>query len=75
MCGVGQSEEKRLLDVHHIIPIMGGGNNDYTMLITLCVSCHQKAEHYTRQFTEPLLVDWTDDELPEGRERWTPPED
>ncbi len=54
MCGefgVGRS-----LDVHHIVPVVSGGNNHPDNLITLCISCHRKAEEYTKQFTEPHLL-------------------
>ncbi len=29
-------------EVHHIIPIMNGGTNDYSNLMALCKSCHSK---------------------------------
>jgi len=66
-CGDAQPASDRALDVHHIIPLFRGGTNNQELLIALCRSCHRKTEVYTRQFTEPVLVDYTDDELPEGR--------
>jgi 5-methylcytosine-specific restriction endonuclease McrA len=46
-------------DVHHIIPIMCGGTNESWNLMTLCNSCHRKAELFIRQYDEfdPLLVE------------------
>lgn len=72
LCG-----EKCTGAAHHIVPVLMGGIHADELLITLCQSCHNKVEAYTRSIPEiePLLVDWTDEELPDGRERWTPPED
>jgi 5-methylcytosine-specific restriction endonuclease McrA len=53
-CGV--EADGRELDVHHIIPVSAGGTNHPDNLITLCISCHRKAEEYTKQFTEPHLL-------------------
>lgn len=55
VCGKHQDENKKLLDVHHIIPFrefmyVPGENENYTAanalsnLITLCPDCHKKAE-------------------------------
>lgn len=43
--------------LHHIIPIMDGGTNEPWNLMTLCPSCHHKAEWRTRAFSTPVLVD------------------
>lgn len=51
----GESDCK--LDVHHIIPIMVGGTNEKWNMMTLCNSCHHKAEWHTRRFTDPVLVE------------------
>lgn len=72
MCGRSRKENGRALSVHHLIPIMSGGTHASELLMSLCRSCHQRAEGQTLEFTEPILTDWSDDELPEGRERWTP---
>lgn len=44
------------LDSHHIIPIMSGGINGFWNLMTLCESCHRKAEEFVRQFPEFEVV-------------------
>jgi len=54
MCG--EFGVTRSLDVHHIIPVVSGGTNNPENLITLCMSCHRKAEEYTKKFTEPHLL-------------------
>lgn len=47
------------LDSHHIVPVMSGGTHGYWNLMTLCESCHHKAEWFTRQYPEfePVLVE------------------
>lgn len=47
------------LDVHHLVPIMSGGTNDSWNFMTLCESCHRKAESFIRQYPEfdPVLVE------------------
>jgi len=54
-CGVSDCK----LDVHHIIPIMAGGTNEGWNLMTLCESCHGKAEQYIRAYPEfdPVLIE------------------
>lgn len=44
-------------DVHHIIPILCGGVNSNELLMTLCGSCHRRAESFTQQFLSPVLTD------------------
>ena len=45
------------LCLHHIVPIMDGGTNEEWNLMTLCRTCHTRTEHYTRTFSELVLVD------------------
>lgn len=54
-CHICGTTEK--LNVHHIIPIMSGGTNDKWNLMTLCVSCHNRAEAFTREYIEPVLIE------------------
>lgn len=65
VCGVTQRRHGRLLDVHHITPFVDfgfipGENDHYLMansldnLITLCVSCHSRAESGNLPFQLPL---------------------
>lgn len=74
MCREERAPTDRALDVHHIPGLMDGGCNADELLTSLCNECHKKAEHYLRTIPEIELVlcDWSDDELPEGRKRWTP---
>jgi hypothetical protein len=44
------------LQVHHIIPILAGGMNREWNLLVLCSSCHQKAEWYSRNFVDRVLI-------------------
>lgn len=44
ICGCCGNEEK--LELHHIIPISLGGNDDYYNLIYLCFNCHKKMHKY-----------------------------
>lgn len=48
MCGDGGDEAT--LDVHHIIPLMAGGTNEEWNLITLCRTCHGKAESVAEEY-------------------------
>ncbi|EMA47991.1 hypothetical protein [Halococcus saccharolyticus] len=77
VCGKHTSEQDRALTVNHLPALLDGGCNNDDVLFTVCDECHHKAEAYVRALPEVdlLLRDWTDDELPGGRERWTPPED
>lgn len=72
LCGESRFPAEQALDVHHIISVMYGGCNAGELLMSLCRSCHRKSEKYIKSLpeVEPVLVDWPDDELPEGRERW-----
>ena len=44
ICGCCGNEEN--LELHHIIPISLGGNDDYYNLIYLCFNCHKKMHKY-----------------------------
>lgn len=70
-CTATVNEESYRADLHHIIPIMSGGVHDSELLIPLCRSCHHVAENYMRkiagEYFEPLLIDYTHKELPDGR--------
>lgn len=44
MCGC--CGEEKNLELHHIIPISLGGNNDYYNLLYLCHNCHKKIHKY-----------------------------
>ena len=72
MCGTHHTEDMVALDVHHIVPILSGGTNAGWNLISLCSECHKTAEEHTRDLFDMPFTDWSDDELPDGRERWTP---
>lgn len=50
MCSdtVGDGSGRRL-SVHHIVPVMSGGTSESWNLMTLCTSCHQTAERFTKQ--------------------------
>lgn len=52
-------DSKSKMDSHHIIPVMCGGTHGYWNLMTLCESCHTKAEQFIRQYPEfdPVLVE------------------
>jgi len=52
MCGDTAAEVGRKLDVHHIVPLLSGGLNEAWNLITLCLTCHQKAESKTREILD-----------------------
>lgn len=63
----GRETDDRKLDGHHIVPIISGGCNADPLLMTLCVKCHRTIESYTRTILNPILVDWSLEDLPEGR--------
>lgn len=56
MCGATADESDRALDVHHIVPLLCGGTNEEWNFITLCMSCHHRAEWYTRDLLDPVLT-------------------
>lgn len=53
MCGASEAK----LDLHHIVPVLAGGMNERWNFMTLCTSCHHKAEWYTRDLLPPVLTD------------------
>lgn len=60
MCGRPRAENGRKLDVHHLVPLLAGGDNGEYNLTALCRSCHKKAEEYTKHHIpeiEPVLVE------------------
>lgn len=75
MCGVHERVLNRKLDVHHIVPLMDGGCNSDDLLMALCRECHKTVDRYIRNVTTPALVDWNDEQLPDGRGRRWPSED
>lgn len=46
VCGALNADASRQHHVHHIVPVLSGGTNGPWNLMTLCVSCHRKAEAY-----------------------------
>jgi len=46
------------MDSHHLVPVMAGGCHADELLMTLCESCHRKAEAFVRRYEEfdPVLV-------------------
>lgn len=56
MCPHGPEDSGRKLDVHHIIPVLAGGTSGDYNLITLCRSCHRKADAYIWQFAERVFA-------------------
>lgn len=58
MCGATENVgDVDGLDLHHIIPMLAGGTNGDWNLITVCRSCHGKAERFARkEFAFPLAV-------------------
>lgn len=74
VCGKHTSEQDRALTANHIPALLDGGCNADELLMAVCDRCHYKAEAYVRALPEVELHlrDWTDNELPEGRDRWQP---
>lgn len=50
LCGDGPGSNS--LDVHHIVPVLCGGDNGDYNLLGLCRSCHSKVENYTKSIPE-----------------------
>lgn len=49
------------LEVHHIVPVAQGGSNELSNLITLCLTCHNKAHrnnHHARETSETKPLPW-----------------
>lgn len=59
MCGAKTSPNGRDLSMHHIVPILSGGDNGGYNFLTLCEPCHSKAEAYCSNLPgfEPVLVE------------------
>jgi 5-methylcytosine-specific restriction endonuclease McrA len=72
LCGEKRDPTEQRLDVNHLIPILCGGTNGDYNLMSMCRGCHSKTEAFVRKHISSVLVDWSDDELPEDRGRWTP---
>lgn len=51
-CGKTPAQNKRALDVHHIVPFRLGGPNDLSNLVALCRSCH--GTHTGKEGLPPL---------------------
>lgn len=56
-----------LVDLHHLVAVLSGGDNGEWNLMTLCRSCHNRADAFIRRYTELAIRDFTDEELPDGR--------
>jgi len=66
-CGADVGELDRKLDVHHIVKLLAGGTHGDWNLLSLCRSCHTRADRFTDDVCDPVYTDWADDELPDGR--------
>lgn len=55
-CGVSQHDAR--MEVHHIVPEVGGGNDRLTNAVTLCVDCHY--ETHGHMWTEQTPISETD---------------
>ncbi|OGJ13379.1 hypothetical protein A3K82_00630 [Candidatus Pacearchaeota archaeon RBG_19FT_COMBO_34_9] len=47
-----QDQTARILEAHHIIPLVMGGNDNIDNLITLCNDCHHFAPNRKEDFDE-----------------------
>jgi len=52
LCGCVPDEDERPLSMHHIIPIMSGGDNGDYNFMSLCRGCHHTVEAYTKSIPE-----------------------
>jgi hypothetical protein len=66
-CGRHRNELNQEPDVHHIIPLLAGGTHGDWNLLSLCRSCHSRADALVTRLSEHPFADFTDDELPDGR--------
>lgn len=55
MCGGSPSGQG--LDVHHIVPILSGGDHGDYNLMALCRSCHTTVEAYMWRLLDPVLIE------------------
>ncbi|MBV8884318.1 MAG: HNH endonuclease [Chroococcidiopsidaceae cyanobacterium CP_BM_RX_35] len=42
----GRTHQETELNIDHIIPLAGGGQNDISNLQTLCRNCNQQKQHH-----------------------------
>lgn len=56
MCGRLKSKNDRRLQIHHIVPVMAGGDHSRENLMFLCHRCHRKAEEFTDAHLEYPLA-------------------
>lgn len=47
-----QDKTARILEAHHIIPLVMGGSDDLNNIITLCDDCHCFAPNNLKEFEE-----------------------
>jgi 5-methylcytosine-specific restriction endonuclease McrA len=47
-----QDKTARILEAHHISPLVMGGNDDLNNLITLCNDCHHFAPNNKQEFED-----------------------
>lgn len=53
LCGSKKGAiDGRELAVHHIVPVLAGGTSEPWNLMTLCASCHQQVEAFTKKFVD-----------------------
>ena len=57
------SEERHILEEHHIVPRRFGGSDDDENLVRVCPTCHEKLERlYDSRFYDELGVENSDSE-------------
>lgn len=56
-CGKTEEENGRALDVHHLYPFRFSGDNSPDNLVTLCRSCHMRADDHGRTGSAKFLHD------------------
>lgn len=47
-----QDKTAKILEIHHIIPLVLGGKDELCNLITLCFDCHRYAPNKKEEFEE-----------------------
>lgn len=75
------------LQIHHVVPRGKGGSDEESNLIALCPQCHQlahgerpiylgydylRAQGYTPEYMEQLMVEYLSDHYAETFRVWTP---
>lgn len=75
-CGISERDHGRALEVHHIVRFVDFADyrqaNDLSNLITLCVTCHRKADaalYHARRAAGVRRV-WHKERRQERRQRW-----